>query len=324
MNPPVQNQRKRISIILPAFNEEGNVIPFYDALVKVADSELGDYDVEVIYVDDGSVDRTLAKIKSLVQKDSRVKGLSFSRNFGHQAALTAGMEKASGDAIITMDCDLQDPPELISPMVQKWEEGNKIVHARRTARSDRLFKKVTASLYYKLLGKVSDVHIPQQVGDFRLMDRIVLDNLMRLDEHARYLRGMVAWLGFKHDFVDFERPERIHGETHYPLTKMIRLAMDGLLNFTFVPLRVGLWIGILSIFGSLYFLGYISYYHFIRGVDYQLYKWINVILFGFMGVQFIFIWIVGEYVGRIYNDVRRRPLFVIAEEIINADSDLYR
>ena len=164
---------------------------------------------------------------------------------------------------------------------------------------------------------MSDVDIPRQVGDFRLVDRVVLDNLNRLDEHARYLRGMVAWLGFKHDFVDFERPERLHGETHYPLNKMLKLAMDGLLNFSFSPLKVGLWVGLTSMLISLVFIGYMVYDTVFGppAAKYELYKWLVVVLFGFVGAQFVFLWIIGEYIGRIYNDVRKRPLYVVNEEL---------
>ena len=158
---------------------------------------------------------------------------------GHQAALTAGFQKASGEAVVTMDCDFQDPPELIPAMVQKWRDGNKIVYARRTARHDTLFKRLTAGVYYKILDSVSEVEIPRQVGDFRLMDRLVCDNLIRLGEHARYLRGMVAWLGFRHDFVDFERPDRLHGETHYPLKKNAQTGDGRLVEFYFFTPQTG-------------------------------------------------------------------------------------
>ena len=307
--------RQKISIILPAFNEEKNIALFCKAVSDELDLLAEKYDSEIIFVDDGSTDQTLECLKKVVNDISRVKVIGFSRNFGHQAALTAGMQRSDGDAVITMDCDFQDPPELIPELIEKWEQGNKVVYARRAVRVDGFFKKFTAGLYYWLLSKVSDVDIPRQVGDFRLMDRVVVRNLLDLGEHARYLRGMVAWLGFKHDFVDFERPERIHGETHYTLRKMLNLAMDGFLNFSFSPLKIGVWIGVASIFISLAFMGYMLYDHFVNGVIYRLFKWLTVVLFGFMGSQFIVLWILGEYIGRIYNDVRKRPLYVINEEV---------
>jgi polyisoprenyl-phosphate glycosyltransferase len=241
--------------------------------------------------------------------------LNFSRNFGHQAALTAGLERATGDVIVTMDSDLQDPPALLPKLVEQWRAGNQIVYARRSERVDTAFKKITADLYYRLMSNVADVDMPRQVGDFRLMDRIVLKNLLRLGEHARYLRGMVAWLGFKHTFVDFARPDRLHGETHYPLHKMLKLAMDGLLNFTFMPLKIGFWVGVFSMLLSGAFLAYMIVDKLLHpAIEYPLFKWLTVVLLGFVGAQFIFLWIIGEYIGRIYNDVRKRPLYVVAEE----------
>ena len=307
-----------VSIVLPVFNEEENIRPAYDALVSVF-AGISDYKAQLVFVDDGSHDSSLVKLREIAAADDRVSVLSFSRNFGHQAALTAGMEYAAGDAVITMDCDLQDPPELIVEMLEKWRDGNKIVYARRIMREDRPFKKITASVYYRLLGRVSNVEIPRQVGDFRLMDRVVVDELVRLGEHAQYLRGMVAWLGFKHAFVDFERPERIHGETHYPLSKMLKLAMDGLLSFSFSPLKLGLFIGLFSMVFSFVLFVAMLWYQFMVGYNFPIYKWLIVAMFGFVGAQFMFLWIIGEYVGRIYNDVRRRPLYVLAEKI-NVDA----
>lgn len=314
--------QKRISLVLPVFNEEDNVQPFFEALHAMVEASLSAYEVEFIFVDDGSRDQTLARVKAIAAQHDKVRVTSFSRNFGHQAALTAGMERALGDAVITMDTDFQDPVEVIPKLVAKWEEGNQIVYARRVSRSDKAFKKWTADLYYRILSGMSDVDIPRQVGDFRLIDRIVLENLTRLDEHARYLRGMVAWLGFKHDFVNFDRPDRLHGETHYPFRKMFKLAMDGILNFSFTPLKIGLWVGITSILISMIFLGYMVCDTVFGppAAKYELYKWLVVILFGFVGAQFILLWIIGEYIGRIYSDVRRRPLYIVNEEINRKDS----
>ena len=304
-----------IWIVVPAFNEEDNIVPFYEAVTKMATDKLADCEVEILYVDDGSRDQTWMRIQELVARDPHVHALSLSRNFGHQSALTAGLHHCGGDAVVTIDCDLQDPPQVIPELVAKWRAGNKIVYARRASRVDRPFKRITANLYYKLLSRTSDIEIPRNVGDFRLISREVLQSFLRLNEHARYLRGMVAWLGYKHAFVDYERPERIHGETHYPLRKMLKLAMDGLLNFTFFPLRVGMWIGLLSMLVSALFLIYMAVDATLHQVEYPLYKWLTVTLFGFMGLQFTFLWIIGEYIGRIYYDVRRRPLFIVGERL---------
>ena len=304
-----------VSIVVPAYNEEANVGPFYDTIRDLFAGELEGCRLELIFVDDGSQDGTLARIKELAVADDRVKALGLSRNFGHQAALTAGLRVAGGEAIISMDCDLQDPPGIIPEMVARWRDGNKVVYARRKLRVDTPFKKITANWYYRILARSSDVDIPRNVGDFRLLDRAVLNSLVQFDEHARYLRGMVAWLGFKHDFVDFDRPDRMHGETHYTLRKMVKLAMDGLLNFTFFPLRLGLWIGMLSMLISVLFLAYMLFDIIVNDQTYQLFKWLTVLVFGFLGAQFTFLWVLGECIGRIYYDVRRRPLYVVNEKI---------
>jgi len=236
-----------------------------------------------------------------------------SRNFGHQAALTAGLEKANGDAIITMDGDLQHPPSVIPEMIKEWLAGNAVVYARRRGQNTGLFKRSTSHLYYKILNRASEVDMPQQVSDFRLISREIQKHLLLLGEHARYIRGLVAWLGFKHSIIDYDQADREHGEASYTFGKMLRLGMDGLLGFSMLPLRFGLWIGILAILMAGGFLAFIAYQHFVVGVFYQLYKWIIVIILGCVGLQFIFLWIVGEYIGRIYHDVRRRPLYVISE-----------
>ncbi|MDA1044956.1 MAG: glycosyltransferase family 2 protein [Verrucomicrobia bacterium] len=302
-----------LSIVLPAYNEGENIRPFYDVLKKVLLQELPAFQHEIIFVNDGSKDNTWEAISDLIKTDDRVRGIRFSRNFGHQAALTAGMNAARGKAVVTMDCDLQDPSSLIPEMVKKWQAGAKIVYARRISRHDRPFKRWTADLYYRLLAKSTEFNLPRDVGDFRLMDRVALNSLLDLDEHARYLRGMVAWLGFRHDFADFDRPERIHGETNYTFRKMTHLAMDGILSFTFLPLRVGVWIGMLSILVSGLFFSYMIVDSIFFHQEYPLYKWLVVLLLAFVGLQFMFLWILGEYIGRIYNDVRKRPLYVIEE-----------
>lgn len=301
----------KISLVVPVYNESDNVNLFYKEAIHVLTSSLSHYDWEIIYIDDGSADDTYEKISQIAHKEERVKVLHLSRNFGHQAALTAGLSYATGDAIVSLDVDLQDPPSLIPQMVEEWKKGNNIVYARRKNRSEGFFKKYTAILYYKLLSYFSAVDIPRNVGDFRLIDKTVLRYLLRMHEKARYLRGMVSWLGFTYTFVDFDRPNRMHGETKYSLRKMFQLAMDGILNFSFLPLRIGFLIGIFVIFSSLFFLLYIFLDTVVNDTYYPLYKWLSVFMFSFIGLQFIFIWILGEYVGRIYDDVRKRPLYIV-------------
>ena len=305
--------------MLPCLNEEQHVVPFYVELKEVFNG-LDGFDFEVIYVDDGSKDDTLSLVKKLSDDDPRVKAISFSRNFGHQAALTAGLKHASGAAAVTMDCDFQHPPQLIPSMIKMWESGNKIIYGRRNTNQNNFFKRVSSRMYYKMLSKVSDIKLPQQVGDFRMVDRSVIEYLNRMGEHGRYLRGMVAWLGFKHDFLDYDEPPRRFGKTRYTFVKMVKLAMDGLLNFSFFPLKMGLWIGLFSILLSSVFLTYMLWDFFIMTTPYALYKWLIVILFAFVGAQFIGMWILGEYISRIYNDVRNRPLFVIGESV-NLETD---
>lgn len=310
-----------ISIVVPAFNEAGNVGPFYKALTDAL-AEASVDSSEILFIDDGSSDATADEIQRVLADDERVRMIRFSRNFGHQAALTAGLERAGGEAIITLDCDFQDPPELIPQLIDKWREGSRVVYARRRHREDRPFKKYTAALYYRLLSRFSEVTIPRQVGDYRLIDRRVLKGLLQLGERARYLRGMVAWLGYEPAFVDFDRPERIHGETHYSLKKMLRFAMDGLLGFSSTPLRVAFWIGLASIVVTVVLLVTMLWVTSMKRPGYfPLYKWLVVVQFGFMGGQFILLWIVGEYIGRIYNDVRRRPLYVIEKAVNFEDAN---
>ncbi|MDP2090190.1 MAG: glycosyltransferase family 2 protein [Candidatus Gracilibacteria bacterium] len=304
-----------VSIIIPAFREEKNISLVYLALKKILSSISEKYNYEIIFVNDGSNDSTWKEILKKTKLNENVKGINLSRNFGHQQALTAGYMKASGDLIVSMDADMQDPPILILKMIKEWEKGFEVVYARRRNRNDKFLKKYTAILYYKILSKVSDTQIPRDVGDFRLIDKKVLKTFNKLKEKDRYIRGMFAWVGFKTTFVDFDRPERIYGETGYTWKKMIKLAMDGILNFSTFPLKLGAIIGFFIIILSSIFFLYITYDFFINGTDYPLYKWINVVLLGFMGLLFIFMWILGEYIGRIYNETRGRPLYIISEKI---------
>ncbi|MDD2870870.1 MAG: glycosyltransferase family 2 protein [Candidatus Gracilibacteria bacterium] len=306
---------KTISIIIPAYREEQNIPIIFETLRKILSSLSDKYDSEIIFVNDGSIDKTWDEILKLCKKNDNVKGLNLSRNFGHQQALTAGYMKASGDLIISMDADMQDPPILILKMIKKWEKGFEVVYARRIKRHDRFLKKYTAIAYYKLLANFSDTKIPRDVGDFRLIDKKVLKAFKKLKEKDRYIRGIFAWMGFKTTFVDYERPERFLGETSYTWRKMIKLAMDGILNFSTFPLKIGAIIGFFIIILSNIFFLYITYDFFINGADYPLYKWINVVLLGFMGLLFIFLWILGEYIGRIYNETRERPLYIISEKV---------
>src|SRR6267154_333838 len=242
----------RYSIVVPVFNEAA-VLPMLLRRVGILMDQL-DGPAETIFVDDGSSDCSSIVLQALVRDDSRYRYLGLSRNFGHQVAITAGMDAAAGEAIVVMDADLQDPPEIVGEMIAKWKEGYEVVYARRLSRAgESAFKRATANLFYKLLGRMSSVVIPADVGDFRLIDRKVLDALRRMPEQDRFVRGMIAWLGFRQTEVIFHRLPRLAGETKYPLLKMVRLAANGVVGFSDAPLRLAIWCGfIVSAFAALY------------------------------------------------------------------------
>lgn len=307
--------KKKVSIIIPAYREWKNISLVYEALRKILSSISGKYTYEIIFINDGSKDTTWTEILEISTRDKKVKWINLSRNFWHQLALSAWYMEASGDIIISMDADMQDPPILILEMIKKWEAWFEVVYARRRGRYDKFVKKYTAILYYKILSRVSDTKIPRNVGDFRLIDKKVLTAFKWLKEKDRYIRGMFAWMWFKTTFVDFDRPERIIGETSYTWKKMIKLAMDGILNFSTFPLKLWAIIWFFLIILSTFFFLYVSYDFFINETDYPLYKWINIVLLWFVWLQFIFMWILGEYIGRIYNETRERPLYIISEKV---------
>ncbi len=304
----------KYSYIIPAFNEEENVKLIYNRLLDSINKSESDY--EIIFIDDGSRDNTKQELIKIASTDKNLKIIALSRNFGHQAALTAGLQYATGDAIITMDCDLQDPPEVIEQMIDEWKKGYDIVYARRkNYRSDSFIKKQASKIYYKVLAKISDIQIPPNVGDFRLISKAVLTEINRMTEKSRYLRGMVAWTGFKYSFVDYYRPDREKGKSGYSIKKLSKLAINGFLDFSFVPLRIGLILGILSIITGVMLLSYQIYDALVNDAHYYLYKWLTVTLFIFMGFMFMLIWIIGEYIGKIYNEVRSRPIYIVSETV---------
>ena len=301
------------SFVIPAFNEEENIEPLYKRLLSLMENEKRKF--EIIFVDDGSRDTTSEKVKLLIEKDKKVKLITLSRNFGHQSALTAGLNYAKGDAIISMDCDLQDPPEIILQMIEKWKSGIDIVYARRlNYRKDNWLKKISSRFYYKILNKISDIKIPLNVGDFRLISKAVLDEINQMGEKSRYLRGMVAWTGFKHDFVDYDRPDRELGKSGYSFKKLVALGMNGFLDFSFLPLRVGFILGMFTIIIGMLLLAYQIWDSIVNHAYYHLYKWLAVATFIFMGFMFMLMWIIGEYIGKIYNEVRSRPIYIIKEK----------
>ncbi len=302
--------KKLLSIVIPAYREEKNISYIYKELLLVL-VDLMHYDYEIIFVNDGSPDLTWLEIEKLCENDIRVKGVNLSRNFWHQAALSAWLDLVQGDVIVSMDCDMQHPPKIIQEMIQKYEMGNDIVYARVIDREVWFLKKYTSIWYYKILSLISDTEIPRNVWDFRLINRRVLDVFRWLKEKDRYIRGMMAWVWFKHDFVDFYIPKRIHGSSSYTWKKMWKLASDGILSFSTFPLKVGAFLGIAMILLSFLFFIYVVFDSLIFHVQYPLYKWLSIVWFWVMGLQFIFMWIIGEYVGRIYNESRERPIYII-------------
>jgi polyisoprenyl-phosphate glycosyltransferase len=321
--------QKTISIVVPVYNEQENVFLLYEELQKTIQKCSVKYNWEIIFVNDGSVDESWKIITALKKNDQRIKGISFSRNFGHQMALAAGYDAAQGDVIITLDADLQDPPNLILEMLEKWEKGVYIVYARRVARNDGWLKDTVAHLYYKFLHFVAEVKIPRNVGDFRLIDRKVLNAINGSQEPTRYWRGLVAWTGFKHAFVDFKRQERIAGTTGYTWAKSLKLGFDGLTGFSFFPLELAAYIGAFVIGTGLFMLGYITFDAVMYGTRYPLFKWLTTIIYIFTGVQFLLTWLVGEYIGRMYMQQKQRPLYIIEnttgevyEDYANSNRDI--
>lgn len=308
---------KLISIVVPCYNEQE---VFAETLKRLNETFLGfdseKYTYELIFVNDGSKDNTLDLIKSAVESDKRIKGINFSRNFGHQIAITAGLDACKGDAAVVIDADLQDPPSVILEMVKKWEEGYDVIFGKRIERAgESAFKLLTAKWFYRFINKLSDVDIPLDTGDFRLMDRKALDQFLSMRETYRFVRGMVAWIGFKQTFVEYDRESRFAGSTKYPLKKMLRLASDAILSFSNTPLKVATFVGfitsIVSFVGIMYSL-YMRLFtdDFVEGWTLLM---ISVLLIG--GIILLVLGIIGEYVGRIYGEIKQRPLYIIRDKI---------
>lgn len=303
-----------ISLVLPVYNESENIEELYKRCYKV----LKNYQkFEIIFVDDGSNDNSFELITGLAQKNSEsVKIIRFSRNFGHQIAITAGIDYANGDIVIIMDSDLQDPPEVMLKMIKKWQEGYEIVYAKRRKRKDSLFKKSTAYLFYRLLQKIANINIPVDVGDFRLMDKKVVNALRHMKEHSRFMRGLTSWTGFKETYVFFDRNERKYGKTNYSFLKMIKLAIDGITSFSHIPLRIATYLGFLSAFlGIIGIIYSLCWRLFLPEATVSGWTTIIVIVSFLGGIQLIILGIIGEYIGRIYTEIQNRPLYLISKKI---------
>ena len=304
----------KLSVIVPCYNEEATVEKFYEAAKPVLEN-INDLSFEIIFVNDGSADKTREKLGALAEKDERVKVVNFSRNFGQQAAILCGFRMASGDCAVELDCDLQDPVELIPVMIEKWKEGYEVVHGRRVARKgETIFKKATAAVYYKKLAKISSIDIPRNTGDFKLLDRKIIDIIINLPEHGKYLRGLESWVGFKQTFVDYERNERVAGETHYTLKKMFNLAKAGVISNSSYPLTLSLKAGIVGC--ALSVLGFIALIvlaalSIIEGPVWWLFPTVVLLASGIMLCNAI----TNLYIEKIYDEVKNRPEYIVDNKI---------
>ena len=307
-----------ISIVVPFFNEGGAINHFYSGMSPILSLNIG-CNFEVICVDDGSTDSTLSELIELTKKDTRFHILEFSRNFGKEAALSAGIDFANGDAVIPIDADLQDPPELIIKMVQLWKDGAEVVLAKRVDRStDSFMKRKTASLFYKLHNKLStSMRIPENVGDFRLMDRVVVDALKQLPERQRFMKGLFAWVGFKSVTVEYSRSSRSAGETKFSGWRLWNFALEGITSFSLVPLKIWTYFGLFGAFLAFLYASFIIIRTLIFGIVLPGYASLLVVVLFFGSLQLISIGILGEYIGRIYFETKNRPLYIVRKRYGN-------
>ena len=312
-------RKNLISIVVPVFNEAEVIEASHARLAKAMDA-VPQVDYEILFVNDGSSDGSAQRLADLAMLDSRVKVLRFSRNFGHQIAITAGIDHAEGDAVVVIDADLQDPPEVIPQFIDKWLEGYDIVYGVREKRhGETAMKLFTASLFYRLIRLFSKIDIPQDVGDFRLMSRRAVDYLKQMTEKDRFVRGLVSWIGFRQIGVPYTREKRFAGTTKYPYRKMIKFAFDGITSFSTAPLSLATWLGfITSIFAFLY-MGSV-FVQKLLGNTVQGWATIMVALLFLGGVQLICVGILGQYIGRIFNEVKPRPVYIIQETYNMEDS----
>ena len=307
---------KKISVVIPMYNEEEVVKTSYLRIQKVME-DLKQYDYEMLFVDDGSRDKTLSLLQEIAKENQKVKILSLSRNFGHQAAVTAGIQYVTGDAVIIMDADLQDPPELLPEMLALWEEGNEVIYGqRRSRKGESAFKLLTAKMFYRTLNALSDVEIPKDTGDFRLVDKKVIDVINIMPEHNKFLRGLFSWVGFQQKAYFYEREERKAGKTKYPFQKMWKLASDGIISFSTKPLKIVGGLGCVTIILSIAILIY-SLVSYAFQLNHLTPGWtsIMVAITLFSGVQLVSIWIISEYIARIYDETRHRPEYIIDKKI---------
>jgi dolichol-phosphate mannosyltransferase len=300
------------SIVIPVFNEEEMILQMYEKLVPFLNNE-----DEVLFINDGSTDKTVNEIKSLIEKDRRLKLINFSRNFGHQPAITAGLQYSEGDVVVVMDCDLQDPPELIPELLKKWKEGYDVVHCIRKKRKESIFKRVSYKLFYWLYTRLSDFETLMDSGDFSLMSRRVVNEINKMQEKAKFIRGLNLFVGFRHTAIEYERPGRFKGETKYNLIKLIKLALDGIFSFTTFPLRIMSILGFCLLLSSFIMILVLVYYK----LSYKLllgHTMTYVLILFFGGINLFCFGIIGEYIGKIFYETKNRPFYIV-ESFVNMD-----
>ena len=305
-----------LSVVVPVFNESA-VLPVFYTRASAAFASIPGFDYEIVFVDDGSKDDSFHQLSDFAQRDPRVRVVKFSRNFGHQIAITAGVDHTRGDCVAVIDADLQDPPEVVARMIDQWKAGFDVVYGvRETREGESTMKLATAALFYRLLTRLTNIQIPNDVGDFRLMSRRAVNELGRLREKDRFVRGLVSWIGFRQTGVVYNRDKREAGETKYPYRKMIRFALDGITSFSTVPLRIATWTGYVS---ALLAVLYLVYVFIMRMLGHTIEGWATIMVaMLFLGsVQLICLGILGEYLGRVFNEVKPRPMYVV-EELIAA------
>ena len=314
----VKSDQPELSVVIPVYNEEINILPMYERLLAALDDQVSG--LEILYVDDGSSDSSWEKISALAAKDSRVRGMRFARNFGHQAALTAGVDAARGSGIGIIDGDLQDPPEVIPEMVASWRQGSEVVYGQREEREgETWFKLATAKIFYRLLRGITPVEIPVDTGDFRLMGPRAVEAFRAMPERNRFIRGLVSWIGFRQSAVMYKRQAREAGETKFPVRKMLRFALDGITSFSFFPLRLATWTGFaVSVFAFLYIVVVLVLKA--TGINWPGYTSLMASILFLGGVQLLMIGIMGEYLARIFDEVKRRPLYLVGEHTDGEDS----
>ena len=304
---------KKVSVVIPMYYEQEVVDVCYKRVKKVLEELKEKYEHEIVFINDGSKDKTLDILQDIAKVDKNVKIISFSRNFGHQAAVTAGLKYVTGDAIIIIDADLQDPPELIPDMIEKWEQGYEVIYGKRKKRNgESAFKLLTAKAFYTTLNKLSDVDIPGDTGDFRLVDKKVVDVINSLPEHNKFLRGLFSWVGFEQYEYEYERKERFAGKTKYPLKKMLALAWEGITSLSIQPIRMITGLGTIVFAISIIMIIYslVSYF-----MGFAVSGWASILcsIWAIGGLQILAIGIIGEYIGKIYLEVKRRPRFIVEE-----------